>query len=58
MVGKDGGTFTLDFVVPPSENHTAEGLWHRTRYLTNEELENMATEDDKPMLVAFHGLTG
>lgn len=58
LLGKDGGTFTLDFVVPPSENHTAEGLWHRTRYLNKEEEETLPSDDSKPMLLALHGLTG
>jgi len=58
MVGNDGGTYTLDFVVPPSEDHTAPGLWHRTRYLSKQEQDGLASEDTKPMLLALHGLTG
>ncbi|RPB25383.1 AB-hydrolase YheT [Terfezia boudieri ATCC MYA-4762] len=58
MVAKDGGTYTLDFVVLPSEAHTAPGLWHRTRYLSKEEQDSLASEDSKPMLLALHGLTG
>jgi len=58
MTGQDGGSFTLDFVVAPSEDHTAEGLWHRTRYLTQEEEDNLPSDDTKPMLLALHGLTG
>ncbi|KAF8473812.1 Alpha/Beta hydrolase protein [Kalaharituber pfeilii] len=58
LVGKDGGTFTVDFVVPPSENHTSEGLWHRTRYMTTEEQKALPSDDSKPMLLALHGLTG
>lgn len=58
MTGRDGGSFTIDFVIPPSDDHTSEGLWDRTRYLTKEEEDNLPSSDTKPMLLALHGLTG
>ncbi|KAI5806580.1 Alpha/Beta hydrolase protein [Peziza echinospora] len=58
MIGKDGGTFTIDFVVPPTHNDTSEGLFHRTRHLIQEEIDELPSNDTKPMLLALHGLTG
>ena len=58
MTGKDGGTFTIDFVVRPSHEDTSEGLFHRTRYLMEEEVNELPSNDTKPMLLALHGLTG
>jgi uncharacterized protein len=30
----------------------------RTTYLTNKEFENLGSDDEKPLLIALHGLTG
>ncbi|KJZ75012.1 hypothetical protein HIM_05498 [Hirsutella minnesotensis 3608] len=51
------GTFAVDFPVEPFEGHD-EGLPYRTKYFTDEELENMGSNDSKPMLVVLHGLSG
>jgi predicted alpha/beta-fold hydrolase len=53
----DGGHFAVDFVVD-KEGPTSEGLPPRTRHMTLEESANLGSDDDKPMLVALHGLTG
>ena len=51
------GTFTVDFVVPPFEN-ADPGLYPRTRHFTQAELESLGKDDEKPMLVTLHGLSG
>jgi predicted alpha/beta-fold hydrolase len=51
------GTFAVDFVVEPFEEEDPT-LCRRTAYYTNEELENIGSDDTKPMLVVMHGLSG
>ncbi|KAF4977640.1 hypothetical protein FZEAL_5862 [Fusarium zealandicum] len=51
------GTFAVDFAVEPFEHEDPE-LSRRTAYYSNEELETLASDDDKPMLVVLHGLSG
>ncbi|ODQ68058.1 AB-hydrolase YheT [Nadsonia fulvescens var. elongata DSM 6958] len=68
---EDGASVTCDFVVPPPAN---DEQWEkqfayapvsdlpphpvRTRYLTPEELEGLHSDDNKPMVIALHGLSG
>ncbi|KAI9762320.1 MAG: hypothetical protein M4579_000469 [Chaenotheca gracillima] len=49
------GTYAVDFVVPPFKDHD-ESLPPRTANF--EESEEIRSLDDKPMLVALHGLSG
>ncbi|KAI2623439.1 carboxylesterase-like protein [Xylaria nigripes] len=51
------GTFAVDFVTKPSTD-SDESLPPRTTYFSKEELEGMASDDSRPMLVVLHGLTG
>jgi predicted alpha/beta-fold hydrolase len=55
------GQFTVDFVVPKSEGGEDvkdETLPERTTNYTAEEEGELRSEDDTPMLVCLHGLTG
>jgi uncharacterized protein len=51
------GTFAVDFVVPPYKE-TDDNLPPRTTYYTQQEFESIGSEDDKPMLITLHGLSG
>lgn len=51
------GTFTVDFVVSPFEDVDL-ALPSRTRHYTQAELECLGMDDEKPMLVTLHGLSG
>lgn len=51
------GTFTVDFVVKPYEG-TDSSLPHRTTYYTESEFKNLASQDERPMVVILHGLAG
>ena len=51
------GSFAVDFVVKPYEESDAS-LPPRTTYYEDAEFENIGSLDDKPMLVALHGLSG
>lgn len=51
------GTFAVDFAVEPFEG-SEEGLPRRTTNYTDEEFKNIASDDNKPMLVVLHGLSG
>ncbi|KAI4223171.1 MAG: hypothetical protein L6R36_005612 [Xanthoria steineri] len=51
------GTFTVDFVVPPFED-VDPALPPRTTYVTQDVLESLGKDDDRPMLVMLHGLSG
>ena len=51
------GTFAVDFAVPPFEESDAS-LSRRTVYYTDEELSKLGSDDNKPMLVVLHGLSG
>ncbi|KAF4970598.1 hypothetical protein FSARC_2379 [Fusarium sarcochroum] len=52
------GTFAVDFAVEPFEAPEDPTLSRRTAYYTEEELENLGSDDNKPMLVVLHGLSG
>ncbi|KAI0397219.1 carboxylesterase-like protein [Xylariaceae sp. FL0594] len=52
------GSFAVDFVTAPSDEAADPSLPPRTRYFTKEELADMASDDERPMLVVLHGLTG
>ncbi|KAK4219699.1 Alpha/Beta hydrolase protein [Rhypophila decipiens] len=51
------GTYAVDFVVKPHQDVDA-ALPPRTAYFAEEEFNNMASDDDRPMLVCLHGLSG
>ncbi|KAH6686311.1 Alpha/Beta hydrolase protein [Plectosphaerella plurivora] len=51
------GTFAVDFVTEPNEEND-ESLPPRTTYFTEEEAENLGSDDNKPHLVVLHGLSG
>lgn len=51
------GTFSVDFAVEPFEGNDPT-LARRTLYYSEEELANFASDDNKPMLVVLHGLSG
>ncbi|KAL7625400.1 hypothetical protein AAE478_004619 [Parahypoxylon ruwenzoriense] len=61
------GSFAVDFAVTPSsdpgsgseaEPEVDESLPPRTTYFTEAELADMSSDDDRPMLVILHGLSG
>ncbi|RYP24553.1 hypothetical protein DL765_000573 [Monosporascus sp. GIB2] len=53
------GSFAVDFVVPESEVTGADdSLPPRTVYFSEDELAGMGSDDDRPMLVILHGLSG
>ncbi|KAA8908943.1 Alpha/Beta hydrolase protein [Sphaerosporella brunnea] len=55
----DGGHFAVDFVVPEFPASQASGdLPERTRHMLPTEEEALGAEDNRPMLVALHGLSG
>ncbi|KAI1809121.1 carboxylesterase-like protein [Poronia punctata] len=51
------GSFAVDFVTEPSEK-SDDSLPPRTTYFSKEELDGMGSDDERPMLVVLHGLTG
>ncbi|PVH94589.1 medium-chain fatty acid ethyl ester synthase/esteras-like protein 1 [Periconia macrospinosa] len=55
------GEFAVDFVVSPEVGQEAkveETLPERTTFYTEEEFEGIGSDDDMPMLVSLHGLSG
>lgn len=55
------GQFAVDFVVPREVGEEAkvdETLPERTSYYTQEEFDGLASNDDTPMLISLHGLSG
>ncbi|KAF2746731.1 medium-chain fatty acid ethyl ester synthase/esterase 1 [Sporormia fimetaria CBS 119925] len=53
------GQFAVDFVVPvPEAFEPDEELPERTLYYSESEFEKVRKEDDTPMLVCLHGLSG
>lgn len=53
------GTFAVDFVVKPfDESLYDQDLPPRTVYFEEDEFEKVASEDEKPMLIILHGLSG
>lgn len=51
------GSFVVDFVVPP-HTETDVSLPPRTTNFSDNELRRLGSDDNKPMLVTMHGLTG
>jgi hypothetical protein len=51
------GSFAVDFVVEPYQE-TDESLPPRTTYYTDAKFGQIGSLDDRPMLVALHGLSG
>lgn len=58
------GTFAVDFVVSKEDGEAAQksrkdsSLPERTTNFTAEEWSSLASDDNKPMIIALHGLTG
>ncbi|EMR65823.1 putative alpha beta fold family protein [Eutypa lata UCREL1] len=56
------GSFAVDFIVKPSpeeeEEAVDESLPPRTVYFSEDELAALGSDDDRPMLVVLHGLSG
>ena len=54
------GTFAVDFVVPtpPTPQPDDPELPERTHFFTDEEFSRLGGDDEKPMLVMLHGLSG
>lgn len=52
------GTFAVDFVVNESMDEEDESLPPRTTYFSKEALEHVGSLDNRPMLVALHGVSG
>jgi predicted alpha/beta-fold hydrolase len=51
------GSFAVDFISEPFSG-SDDTLPKRTIYFSDEEFEGIASQDDRPMLVALYGLTG
>jgi predicted alpha/beta-fold hydrolase len=55
------GQFVVDFVVPPSvgkESTPNPELPERTTFYSAKEIEQIGKDDEKPMLICLHGLSG
>lgn len=54
------GSFVVDFAVtdPSAKEEADETLTPRTAYFSESELEAMGSDDERPMLVVLHGLSG
>ncbi|OTA78233.1 hypothetical protein M434DRAFT_402260 [Hypoxylon sp. CO27-5] len=54
------GSFAVDFAVtdPSAKEEADPSLTPRTAYFSKAELEAMGSDDDRPMLVVLHGLSG
>lgn len=51
------GTFAVDFVVEPHDE-VDPNLCRRTVHFTDEQWDNIGSDDSKPMLIVLHGLSG
>jgi predicted alpha/beta-fold hydrolase len=51
------GTFTVDFTVPPHQD-VDDSLPPRTAYFSESDFANIASDDNRPMLMVLHGLSG
>ncbi|RMD43494.1 hypothetical protein DV735_g1617, partial [Chaetothyriales sp. CBS 134920] len=51
------GTFAVDFAVSPNTD-SDPNLPQRTTYFSDYEFDNIGSDDNRPMLVALHGLSG
>ena len=52
------GTFAVDFVVSAAPNEPDTTLPPRTTYYSDKEFANIGSDDDRPMLITLHGLSG
>ena len=52
------GSFAIDFVSHTASTEFDNTLPPRTTYFTDKEFEQVGSDDDKPMLVTLHGLSG
>ena len=52
------GTFAVDFVVPPYNADRDQSLPNRTAHYKESEFVSLGSNDEKPMLVCLHGLSG
>ncbi|KAI9695455.1 MAG: hypothetical protein M1820_008640 [Bogoriella megaspora] len=52
------GTFAVDFVSQIASSETDTSLPPRTTYFSDADFENIGSDDDRPMLVTLHGLSG
>ncbi|KAF2232094.1 AB-hydrolase YheT [Viridothelium virens] len=52
------GTYAVDFVSHTPNTEPDSTLPPRTTYFTDEEFHRISSDDDKPMLVTLHGLSG
>lgn len=51
------GTFSVDFAVKPF-SESDDSLPPRTTYFSDDEFGNIGSQDNRPMLIALHGLSG
>ncbi|EXJ80479.1 hypothetical protein A1O1_08624 [Capronia coronata CBS 617.96] len=51
------GQFAVDFATKPNDAHDPS-LPPRTTYFSKEEFDDIASDDNRPMLVMLHGLSG
>ena len=51
------GSFAVDFVVPPYESKD-DTLPPRTTYFSEHDFDGLGSNDNKPMLITLHGLSG
>lgn len=52
------GSYTVDFVSHSPSSEPDSSLPPRTTYFTEKEFDQMGCDDDRPMLVTLHGLSG
>ncbi|KAH8664095.1 carboxylesterase-like protein [Xylariales sp. PMI_506] len=52
------GSFAVDFSTPEASSEVDDSLPPRTTYYSTKELESLGSDDDRPMLVVLHGLSG
>lgn len=55
---KYAGTFAVDFVVPPYESEEDPDMPPRTTNFSQEEFASLGSDDETPMAVVLHGLSG
>ena len=52
------GSFAVDFVVAPYDAGRDQSLPARTSHFKREEFDALGGDDEKPMLICLHGLSG
>lgn len=52
------GSFAVDFAVDTAAEEEDKTLHPRTTYFSDKEWQELPSDDDTPMLIALHGLTG